>query len=146
MKRLHLHIKTNDLQHSIEFYAAMFGTAPTVQKADYAKWLLDDPAANISLSAHGNNTRGKTGIDHAGISLDDNEDLEAIADRLDSAGILSRPEKQTTCCYAQSNKHWTQDPQGTVWELFHTFDESSTYGNQPALAPVKADVCCTAQA
>ncbi len=130
MKRLHLHLKTNDLPGSIKFYTAMFGTAPTIQKPDYAKWLLDDPAANIALSTH----CGKSGIDHAGISLDDDQELEDIATRLSAAGALSRPEIDTTCCYAKSNKHWAKDPQGAVWELFHTFDESSTYGNQPELS------------
>ncbi|GJL94143.1 MAG: glyoxalase [Hyphococcus sp.] len=130
MKRLHLHIRTNDLDRSIDFYTAMFGTAPTVQKDDYAKWLLVDPAANISLSTHGT----KTGIDHAGLSLDDDKELEAVAARLEAAGVLSRPEADTTCCYAKSNKYWTQDPQMAVWELFHTYGESGAYGSEPDLS------------
>ncbi len=127
MKRLHIHIKTKDLDRSIAFYTAMFGAAPSKQESDYAKWLLDDPAANISLSAHG----GEPGIDHAGVSIETEEELNAVADRLRGAGASLMAEEETTCCYAKSNKFWARDPQGAVWELFQTFGESETYGAEP---------------
>ena len=31
------------------------------------------------------------------------------------------------CCYAKSDKLWTEDPQGTRWETFHTTGEATTY-------------------
>ncbi len=37
------------------------------------------------------------------------------------------PEEATICCYAQSDKAWTADPQGTRWETFHTFGDATTY-------------------
>ena len=37
------------------------------------------------------------------------------------------PEEATVCCYAKSDKLWTEDPQGTRWETFHTFGDATTY-------------------
>ena len=37
-------------------------------------------------------------------------------------------EGKTTCCYAQSEKSWTIDPQGVSWETFLTTGESTVYG------------------
>ncbi len=150
MKRLHIHIKTQDLGQSVAFYTAMFGQAPSKLEDDYAKWLLDDPCANVSLSSHG----GEPGVDHAGISIDTREQLDAVADRLRANGVSLMAEEETTCCYAKSNKFWVRDPQGAVWELFQTFGESEAYGGEPdreifnqsppsSGAPSSPKACCT---
>jgi len=135
MKRLHIHIKTKDLDQSVRFYTAMFGTPPAKRESDYAKWLLDDPRAHISLSTHG----GEPGVDHVGISIKTRQELNEIASRLRENGA-SLMEEETTCCYAQSNKFWARDPQGAVWELFQTFGESAAYGAEPARS--KAPAAC----
>jgi len=146
MKRLHIHIKTNNLDQSVAFYTAMFGEAPSKLESDYAKWLLDDPRANVSLSTHS----GEPGIDHAGVSIESREELDGVADRLRQTGASLLAEEETTCCYAKSNKFWVRDPQGAVWELFQTFGESETYGAEPereifaakAGADAAPNACC----
>ena len=45
----------------------------------------------------------------------------------DAAGGAVVPEEATICCYAQSDKLWTEDPQGTRWETFRTVGEATTY-------------------
>ena len=144
MKRLHVHVRTKDLDQSIRFYEALLGKSPDRKEADYAKWLLDEPAANISVSTHAHNE----GVDHVGISLDSREALDEIAARLRNDGEDLFEQDETTCCYAKSNKYWARDPQGAVWELFHTFDDSDVYGETPEreqLAPCKVSEpqnCC----
>ncbi len=44
MKRLHIHIGVDNIEQAIPFYTAIFGADPVKTKADYAKWLLDDPS------------------------------------------------------------------------------------------------------
>ncbi len=136
MKRLHIHLKTNDLNRSIAFYSAMFGEGPARVEKDYAKWLLDDPRAHISVSTHG----GTPGFDHAGVSIETKDALDETAGRLRAEGAALFAEEETTCCYAQSNKYWVEDPQGARWELFQTFADSETYGAEPdrTLAPAAA--------
>jgi len=56
MSRLHVHISVDDLEQNIRFYSALFGTAPSVSKEDYAKWDLADPAVNFAISRRGAQT------------------------------------------------------------------------------------------
>jgi catechol 2,3-dioxygenase-like lactoylglutathione lyase family enzyme len=67
MKRLHVSVAVSDIENSIEFYSTLFGAAPAVRKPDYAKWMLEDPHVNFSISSRG---RSK-GVDHLGIQVED---------------------------------------------------------------------------
>ena len=116
MKRLHVHISVPDLDQGIRFYSQMFGAKPTRQKDDYAKWQLEDPRINFAIS-----TRSiKIGLDHLGIQLDDEEELNLLNQRLTDSGIDAGTADSTTCCYAESVKSWSFDPAGIPWESFVT--------------------------
>lgn len=125
MKRLHINLTTADLSRSIAFYNELFEQAPTVLKADYAKWLLDNPRVNFSLSTHG----GTPGIDHLGIEAEEPAEFERMRAQLrDSANeIFEQPD--VTCCYANSSKTWVRDPNGVSWETFISHDTSTEYGD-----------------
>ena len=64
MKRLHVHVAVPDLAQSIRFYSTLFGAEPVKVKADYAKWMLEDPRVNFAISQRGART---SGIDHIGV-------------------------------------------------------------------------------
>lgn len=124
MKRIHIHIGVDDLEATKRFYSAMFGQEPTVEKHDYMKWLIDDPGINLAVSK---NHSATTGVNHVGIQVDSDEELEALNASLAAAEQATRPDPEANCCYAHSNKHWASDPQGVVWEMFHTMDSIPTY-------------------
>ena len=125
MKRMHVHVAVEDLQHSIGFYSALFATRPSVMKPDYAKWMLDDPRVNFAIS-----TRGRQpGLDHLGIQVEDTEELHKVYARLQETGGNIIDQGQTTCCYARSEKSWIDDPAGIAWETFLTAGESTDYGD-----------------
>ncbi|QZH75351.1 MAG: VOC family protein [Erythrobacter sp.] len=139
MKRLHVHVGVTDISRSIGFYSTLFGTGPTVTKPDYAKWMLDDPRVNFAISAS-NVTKG---IEHLGIQVDDGEELAEVYGRLKSADRPVIEEGCTTCCYARSEKSWIADPDGVLWEAFHTTGGSTVYGNTSDLAAVAdSGTCC----
>ncbi|MES2012113.1 MAG: ArsI/CadI family heavy metal resistance metalloenzyme [Pseudomonadota bacterium] len=135
MKRMHLHVSVDDLNKSITFYNTLFGTAPTVQKPDYAKWMLNDPLVNFAISQRG----AKTGLDHVGIQVDNDEELAEIKSRLDAANMAVLTQEGTTCCYAKSDKHWVQDPSGIAWETYHTLDSAPTFNDE---AHASDSACC----
>lgn len=138
MKRFHVHVNVEHLDPSIRFYTTLFGAQPSVVKADYAKWMLDDPRVNFAISQ-----RGRTaGIDHLGVQAEDETEWTVIAERLRAADTLALAEKGTTCCYARSDKFWTEDPQGLRWETFHTLGEATTYTSLAAEADASAKTCC----
>jgi len=143
VKRMHVHVAVNDLHQSISFYSALFATQPTVVKADYAKWMLDDPCVNFAIS-----TRGKQpGLDHLGIQVESKGELNDVYVRLRQAGGAIIEQGETTCCYAKSEKSWIDDPAGISWETFFTTGESTDYGvsveNDPRVAHAKT--CCAPQ-
>lgn len=123
MKRMHIHISVENLAQNIVFYRNLFGVAPTVEKPDYAKWMLEDPRINFAISQRGS----QPGIDHLGFQVDSDEELEIMRQRLESADAEVVTQAMTSCCYAKSSKHWTQDPNGIAWESFHTLDHIPTF-------------------
>ena len=124
MKRFHVHVAVHDLKQSIRFYSVLFGAHPTVEKPDYAKWMLDDPRINFAISTRSD----KSGVDHLGFQTDSAEELEEVGSRLAQADVSTLPQKGASCCYAKSDKYWTLDPQGVAWESFHTLDSVPVYG------------------
>jgi catechol 2,3-dioxygenase-like lactoylglutathione lyase family enzyme len=136
MKRLHVHISVADLDESVRFYSTLFATQPTVQKDDYAKWMLDDPRVNFAISK-----RDKvTGIRHLGIQVETTNELAEVYARLDHAHRPVLNEGTTTCCYARSEKSWIEDPQGVQWETFLTTGESTVHGG--GSEGTRAKPCC----
>ena len=137
MNRFHVHLNVADLSASIGFYSRLFAAEPAIVKADYAKWMLDDPRVNFAISTTGRSV----GIDHLGIQAETAEELSVLGVRLHAAGGTVTPEPSAICCYAQSDKLWIEDPQGTRWETFHTFGEATSYYSKDA-ACGSADVAC----
>jgi catechol 2,3-dioxygenase-like lactoylglutathione lyase family enzyme len=144
MKRFHVHVAVADIESSVLFYSGLFGTAPTVTKPDYAKWMLDDPRVNFAISQK---CGAEKGIEHLGLQVEDQAELAEVYGRLGAAGRPVLEEGATTCCYAQSEKSWISDPDGVVWEAFLTSGESTAYGGSPDLeqlasANAAAGACC----
>ena len=145
MKRLHVHVAVENLPQSIGFYSALFAAQPSVVKADYAKWMLDDPRVNFAISARGR----QAGLDHLGIQVESSAELGEVYGRLREAGGNVIEQGQTACCYAKSEKSWIDDPSGIAWETFLTTGESTDYGDgsgerAPRIAHEKS--CCAPQA
>lgn len=143
MKRLHVHVGVSDLDQSIRFYSILFGAGPTVTKGDYAKWMLDDPRVNFAVSS---GRHAAKGIEHLGIQAEDPAELAEVYGRLKEAGRPVLEEGATTCCYAKSDKSWIGDPDGILWEAFHTHGDATVYGDSPDLGAVSANAgeafCC----
>jgi catechol 2,3-dioxygenase-like lactoylglutathione lyase family enzyme len=140
MKRLHVHVAVDNLEKSIGFYSTLFAAPPSVVKDDYAKWMLDDPRVNFAISSRGVRADG---IDHLGIQVETDAELRELSTRLKAAGETTRDQEATTCCYAQSNKAWVDDPSGIRWETFFTFGDATTYGeDEPKVAQVQPQQPC----
>ena len=138
MKRMHIHVGVERLDQAIPFYSALFGAQPSKTKTDYANWLLDDPRINFAIS-----TRGKTtGVDHLGIQVDEDGELDDLRERLKNADLSMFDEGETVCCYARSDKSWIEDPAGIAWEAYETMDQVQFFGSNE---DVSEDPCCASQ-
>lgn len=137
MKRFHVHVSVENLDQSIDFYSKLFGQKPTKEKEDYAKWMLEDPRVNFAIS-----TRGKdVWLDHFGFQVENAgalQELKQLAENASNSDV--RTQESAVCCYANSEKHWTIDPQGIAWEHFHTLSEAKTFGSDKAV-PQESGCC-----
>ena len=138
MKRLHVHVAVDNLADSIRFYSSMFANEPTLQKTDYAKWMLDDPRVNFAISRRG----AQSGLNHLGIHVESDSELDEMQSRLESLQPDVAKEENVSCCYAKSDKYWVTDPQGIAWETFRTLDTIPVFGDAHAKPAAAAGKCC----
>jgi catechol 2,3-dioxygenase-like lactoylglutathione lyase family enzyme len=142
MKRFHVNVAVADFDRSRQFYTGLFATAPAVLKKDYAKWMLDDPRLNFSITR----SDSKRGIQHLGLQADSMDELGEIQQRLAAAGQSVYDQPQTECCYARSSKTWTSDPDGVPWENFVTHEQIAEFGTgteaAASVALAESKRCC----
>lgn len=126
MKRFHIHVGVKNINESVQFYSTLFGQKPTKLKEDYAKWMLEDPRLNFAISTRSN----ETGVDHLGIQVENEGELAEITERLKNADLGVYDEGETTCCYAESNKAWVQDPSGLAWEAYQNMADADVFSSR----------------
>ena len=136
MKRFHIHVGVKDLNQSVQFYSTLFGQKPTKLKEDYAKWMLEDPRLNFAISTRSD----ANGIDHLGIQVENEKELEEITERLKKADLGIYDEGETTCCYANSSKTWVSDPTGLAWEAYQTMSDAELFSGKQE--EVKEETTC----
>lgn len=139
MKRFHVNVGVSDLQRAVAFYSELFGDAPSVQEADYARWMLEDPRVNFAIS-----TRVAPGLDHLGVQTETDEELAELRQRLSTAEMAVLDQPDVVCCYARGSKAWVQDPDGLSWETFLTRGPSTTYGDGISRSGAQQVTCCAA--
>jgi catechol 2,3-dioxygenase-like lactoylglutathione lyase family enzyme len=144
MKRFHVNVAVADLARSTRFYSTLFGVEPTLLKDDYAKWMLEDPRINFSIST----SSVSRGINHVGLQADTMEELETIQARLRDAEHETFEQPDAQCCYAKSSKTWVRDPDEVAWETFFTHGEITSYGDDRVPEDVfqakTSERCCDA--
>jgi catechol 2,3-dioxygenase-like lactoylglutathione lyase family enzyme len=136
MKRMHIHVGVENLDQSIKFYNTLFGAEPVKTKTDYAKWMLNDPRINFAISTRS----GKVGVDHLGLQVEENVELDKLRERLKSADMSVFDEGETLCCYARSDKSWVEDPSGIAWEAYKTMADVQLFSGEVAMQEI---ACCT---
>ena len=132
--RPHLALTVTDVDRSIPFYEALFGTKPEKIRDGYAKFSVAEPALNFTLN-EGDRTDQLGAFNHAGIQVASTDDVLATRLRLTKAGLAAFDEMDTTCCYARQDKIWVRDPDGTPWEVFVTHEDVE-------VEPATATACC----
>lgn len=144
MKRFHVNVSVGDLARSTSYYSTLFGVSPSVLEDDYAKWMLDDPRVNFSIST-ATNSRG---INHLGLQVDTLDELAEIQGRLRTAGEQTVDQPDAECCYTRSSKTWVRDPDDVAWETIVTHGGITHYGDdrvpEDAESATARNGCCGA--
>jgi len=127
MKRLHVSLIVEDFDASKQFYSTLFAEQPSVERSDYAKWMVEDPRVNFSIVDGGARGKGELGIEHLGIQAETPAELADLRERIEATRGEVEEEGEVTCCYHESDKTWVEDGQGVAWEAFHTTAEADTF-------------------
>ena len=128
MSRIQLALNVDDLDESIAFYAALFGTQPAKIKPGYANFAVAEPPLKLILVE--NAGHGGT-INHLGVEVADVDTVDAEQNRLAESGLTSIDERGTTCCYAQQDKFWVEGaPNGERWEVYTVLADSETFSGE----------------
>jgi len=114
--KAHLALNVNNVENSVEFYKKMFGIEPSKVRTGYAKFDLANPPLNFTLNQVPFGERGA--LSHLGIQVAATEDVLAMRKKWHEAGLYTRDEMDTNCCYAIQDKTWVNDPDGNEWEVF----------------------------
>jgi catechol 2,3-dioxygenase-like lactoylglutathione lyase family enzyme len=120
--KAHLALNVKNVEQSLEFYKKMLGIEPCKVRTGYAKFDVQNPPLNLTLNEVPFTERGA--LSHLGIQVASTEDVLATRERWASAGLYTRDEMQTDCCYAIQNKTWVQDPDGNEWEVFVVLEDN----------------------
>ncbi len=98
--KAHVALNTPHFEESVRFYRAFLGLEPVKLKPGYAKFDVAEPPLNLTLNASTTSCLG------------------ALNQRVEAAGLATREERNTDCCYALQDKVWVTDPNGYRWEVF----------------------------
>src|SRR3954451_8117185 len=114
--KAHIALNVRSVETSIEFYRKIFGIEPSKVRTGYAKFDVQNPPLNLSLNQNPFNEQGA--LSHLGIQVASTEDVLEQRKRWMDAGLITKDEMQTNCCYAVQDKTWVRDPDGNEWEVF----------------------------
>lgn len=120
--KAHLALNVHNVERSIEFYKKLLGIEPSKVRTGYAKFDVQNPPLNLTLNEHHFTEQGA--LSHLGIQVASTDDVLATREKWVEAGLLTRDEMQTNCCYALQDKTWVRDPDGNEWEVFVVLEDN----------------------
>jgi len=120
--KAHLALNVKNVERSTEFYKKMLGLEPSKVRAGYAKFDVENPPLNLTLNQVAFGERGA--LSHLGVQVASTEDVLAMREKWADAGLVTRDEMQTNCCYALQDKTWVHDPDGNEWEVFVVLEDN----------------------
>ena len=113
----HVSINVRNLDASLSFYRKMLALEPSKVRTGYAKFDVQNPPLNLALNEVPA-LAGSGALSHLGFQVSSTDDVLAFREQWAAAGLITRDEMQTDCCYATQDKTWVRDPDGNEWEAF----------------------------
>lgn len=138
---MHVSLYVSDVRRTVDFYTKFFRKPADKQKADYAKFELDEPGLVISFVE--NPERVSQNFGHLGFRVNSEQELSRYRDMAAAESMITEEEIGTNCCYARQDKFWVADPDGVQWEVYH-FHEDVEF-NDPKYAKETATACCASE-
>ena len=120
--KAHVALNVRNVEESIAFYRNLLGIEPSKVRTGYAKFDVHNPPLNLTLNQAVFDNPGA--LSHLGIQVQETADVLLMRQKWEEAGLLTRDEMQTNCCYAFQDKTWVSDPDGNEWEVFVVLEDN----------------------
>ena len=91
----HVALNVRDVEASVEFYRKLFGIQPVKHRPGYAKFDVENPSLNLSLNQNTVSSQGA--LSHLGIQVGSTDEVIALKQRWEAAGLTTRDEMKTNC-------------------------------------------------
>ena len=134
MSRVQLALNVSDLEAAITFYSKLFGTGPTKVREGYANFAIAEPPLKLVL-IEGDGQPGT--LNHLGVEVESSDEVTKAILRLQSEGMATEVEENTTCCFAVQDKVWVNGPDAEPWEVYTVLNDAPTM-----TAPNDSSDCC----
>jgi len=121
--KAHLSINVRNIKESLGFYRKLFGVEPSKVRTGYAKFDVLIPSLNFALNEVPD-LADRGALSHMGVQVTSTEDVLEVRRRWADAGLITRDEMDTNCCYARQDKTWVNDPDGNEWEVFTVLEDN----------------------
>src|SRR3954470_1915033 len=138
--KAHIALNVRNVETSIEFYRKIFGIEPSKVRTGYAKFDVQNPPLNLTLNQNPFNEQGA--LSHLGIQVASTEDVLEQRKRWMDAGLITKDEMQTNCCYAVQDKTWVRDPDGNEWEVFVVLQDNLAETSMCCVTGDESSVAC----
>ena len=135
--KAHVSLNVRNVEKSIDFYRRLLGIEPMKVRPGYAKFDVVTPPLNLALNEVPD-LASAGALSHLGIQVASTDDVVTMRERWADAGLYTRDEMQTSCCYALQDKTWVRDPDGNEWEAFVVLQDNVDRDVQPSS-------CCNAE-
>jgi catechol 2,3-dioxygenase-like lactoylglutathione lyase family enzyme len=135
VSRVQLALNVDDLDAAIAFYSTLFQAEPAKRRPGYANFSLEEPALKLVLIE---NTGAGGTLNHLGVEVSSPQEVVAETRRLSAAGLETRVQDGSTCCYALQDKVWVDQPGAGTWEIYTVLADAGAQFEGKTLAEVGA--------
>lgn len=140
MDRVQLALNVDDIEEAVAFYSRLFRAEPAKRRTGYANFALDEPALKLVLIE---NPGAGGSLNHLGVEVATAAEVVDATRRLAAAGLPTRVEDGTTCCYALQDKVWVTGPGSERWEVYTVLaDTTDDRGEVTTMDDCCESSCC----
>ncbi len=118
--RVQLALNVRDIDQAVAYYSDLFGVNPHKRRPGYANFAIDSPPLKLVLFE---NPDADERLNHLGVEVQKEAELDAVRERLDTAGLIQEEQRDSTCCHATQNKIWSHEPDGLRFEWYRITDD-----------------------
>lgn len=138
--RVQLALNVSDIDSATRFYTDLFGVGPAKQRTGYANFVVADPPLKLVLFE---NPAATSALNHLGVEVASSDDVAAVAQRFEAAGMTHSVAESDRCCHAVQDKVWVDAPDVPLggWEFYTVLADDP----DPEAAATDS-VCCGAGA